>query len=319
MQCGPQLEIKRTFLEFDIHAAMKTVGRGRSFTVGQIQETGSVSFEKAPCKCYESDIDTATSAGSSRSRTPSPDYSRAPSPRNSQTSVSMSSAPPGFFWVPVMAPQVHAQQNVSSDVSIALQARKAEFGSRVAQLTEAALRAEAAMAMVESGARWTRVSAAKQLRAPASQGTHTTIMLRNVPRALTRTMLLAELETQGFAGKFDFVYLPVDFEDSTQCGQNFGHAFINFVCPLFAAQARECFSGFTAWVVKYEKPCDAVWREQCQGLTAHIAKYRNSALMHESVPDENKPVMFVDGIRQPFPSQTQPIQAPKMRRCPANL
>jgi len=228
----------------------------------------------------------------------------------------MPSAPPGFFWVPVMAPQVNAQQNVPSCVSVALQARKAEFGSRVAELTEAALRAEAAMAMVESGARRTRVK--KELRAPASSGTNTTIMLRNVPGALTRTMLLAELETQGFAGKFDFVYLPVDFEDSTQCGQNFGHAFINFVCALSAAQARNSFSGFTAWGVKYEKPCEAVWREQCQGLTAHIEKYRNSALMHESVPDENKPLTFVDGIQRPFPGPKQPIQAPKMRRCPAN-
>jgi len=127
-------------------------------------------------------------------------------------------------------------------------------------------------------------------------------------------MLLAELESQGFAGKFDFVYLPVDFEESNRCGQNFGHAFINFVCPLSAAEAKDSFSGFTAWAVQHEKPCEAIWREQCQGLTAHIQKYRNSAVMHESVPDENKPVMFVDGVRRRFPGPTQPIKAPKTRR-----
>jgi len=320
MQCGPQLEVKRTFLEFDIHAAVKTVGRGRSFTVGQIHETGIERHEQVPYrsrKCNESDIDASTSAGSSRSRTPSPDYFSTQGDNN-QTSVSMSPAQPCFFWVPVMAPQFNAQQNVPSGVSVALQARKAEFGSRVAQLTEAALQAEAAMGMVETGTRRARGSAAQQYRAPAAAGTNTTIMLRNVPRSLNRTMLLAELESQGFAGKFDFVYLPVDFEDTTRCGTNFGHAFVNFVSAQDAARARECFSDFTAWAVQCEKPCEAMWREQCQGLTAHIQKYRNSALMHESVPDENKPVMFVDGVRRPFPGPTQPIKAPKMRRNPAS-
>jgi hypothetical protein len=216
-----------------------------------------------------------------------------------------------------MATQFNAPQNVPTGVSVALQARKAEFGSRVAQLTEAALQAEAAMGVVEQGPRRGRGSAGQQQRVPtAAQGTNTTIMLRNVPRSLTRTQLLAELELQGFASKFDFVYLPVDFDETTRCGQNFGHAFINFVCPHDAARARECFSGFDAWAVDCETPCDAMWREQCQGLNAHIQKYRNSALMHDSVPDENKPVMFVDGVRRPFPGPTQTIKAPKMRRSP---
>jgi hypothetical protein len=317
MQCGPQLEVKRTFLEFDLHSAVKLAGRGRSFSVGQIQEMGMDKHEQATCirslcKLDESDAEvSSTSAGSSRSRTPSPS-----SPRRYDTtdysSISMPSAQPCFFWVPVVATQFSPQQNVASGVNVALQARKAEFGSRVAQLTEAALQAEAAMGAVATGARRSRGSTSpQQHRTP-----NTTIMLRNVPRSLTRTMLLAELESQGFAGKFDFVYLPVDFEDSARCGQNFGHAFVNFVGPHDAARARECFTGFVAWAVECEKPCEALWREQCQGLTAHIQKYRNSALMHESVPDDNKPVVFVDGVRRPFPAPTQSIKAPKMRRSP---
>jgi hypothetical protein len=320
MQCGPQLEIKRTFLEFDIHSAVKIAGRRRAFSVGQIQEM-SFSKHELATKCDEipEEMDTEVSstsagstAGSSRSRTPSPEYSRAASPRNS-----MPSAQPCFFWVPVMATQFNPQQNVPSGLSVALQARKAEFGSSVAQLAEAALQAEAAMGAVETGARRMRGSAShQQHRAPAVRCTNTTIMLRNVPRALTRAMLLAELESQGFAGKFDFVYLPVDFDETTRCGQNFGHAFVNFTYSHDAALARERFAGFSAWAVESEKPCEAMWREQCQGLTAHIQKYRNSALMHESVPDDNKPIMFVDGVRCPFPAPTQPIKAPKMRRSP---
>lgn len=218
-----------------------------------------------------------------------------------------------------MATNFNSQQNAASGVTAALQARKAEFGSSVAQLAEAALQAEAAMGAVENGAWRARGMASHQYQVPPAPCTNTTIMLRNVPRLLTRTMLLAEFESQGFAGKFDFVYLPVDFEESTRCGQNFGHAFVNFVRPCDAARARECFDGFVAWAVECEKPCEAVWREQCQGLAAHIKKYRNSALMHESVPDENKPVMFANGARCPFPAPTQPIKAPKLRRSPPGM
>jgi hypothetical protein len=324
MQCGPQLEIKRTFLEFDIHTAVKVAGRRRAFSVGEMPEV-SIAKHKLATKFDEiqEEIDTevsSTSAGSSRSRTPSPEYSRAASPQRTMEQHSVSMPQPCFFWVPVMAPQF-PQQHVPTGVSVALQARKAEFGSSVAQLAEAALQAEAAMGAVENGGRRMRGSATQQQhRAPAAaRCTNTTIMLRNVPRALTRTMLLAELASQGFAGKFDFVYLPMDFDETTRCGQNFGHAFVNFIYPQDAARARECFSGFAAWAVECEKPCEALWREQCQGLAAHIHKYRNSALMHESVPDENKPTMFVDGVRCAFPAPTQPIKAPKMRRSPPCL
>jgi hypothetical protein len=318
MQCGPQLEVKRTFLEFDLHTAVKTAGRRRAFTVGQIHER-DIEKLKTSTKYDESDTEvSSTSAGSSRSRTPSPNYSRDASPRYSDhNSVSVPPAQPCFFWVPVMAAQFNPQQNVANGLSVALQARKAEFGSSVAQLAEAALQAEAAMGAAENGARRMRGSTShQQHRAPAAACTNTTIMLRDVPRALTRTMLLTELESQGFAGKFDFVYLPVDFDETTRCGQNFGHAFVNFVYPQDAARARECFTGFNTWAVECEKPCEALWREQCQGFAAHIQKYRNSALMHESVPDENKPVVFADGVRCPFPAPTQSIKAPKMRRSP---
>jgi hypothetical protein len=219
-----------------------------------------------------------------------------------------------------MATPFNPQQNVANGVNVALQARKAEFGSSVAQLAEAALQAEAAMGAVESGARRVRGSTShQQHRVPVAPATnsYTTLMLRNLPRSLTRSMLLAELESQGFAGKFDFVYLPVDFDENARCGQNFGHAFVNFVCSYDAARAQECFTGFVGWAVECEKPSEALWREQCQGLTAHIQKYRNSALMHESVPDDNKPVMFVNGVRYPFPAPTQAIKAPKMRRSPS--
>jgi len=220
---------------------------------------------------------------------------------------------PYFYWVPVLASQFNTQQSDARGVNDALQAKKTELGSKVSQLAEAALQAEAAMGVVEHGAwRGRGTSSHQQHQAPVKEqrAISTTIMLRNVPGSLTRTMFLEELESQGFAGKFDFVYLPVGFED----GQNLGHAFVNFVSHQDAAQARESFEGFAAWAVAGEKPCEAVWREHCQGLAAHIKKYRNSAVMHESVPNENKPVLFKGGSQRAFPAATETIKAPKLRR-----
>lgn len=324
MQSGPQLEVKRTFLEFDLHTAVKVAGRRRSFSACQMRGDTLVQAPyKSPCECDESDIEIpSTSAGSSRSRTPSPHYSGhasgGTSPHRTNTLEHMSlSTPmmqPCFFWVPFMA----TQHDFASGVNAVLKAKKAKLGSKVAQLAEAALQAEAAMDAMEIGARRHQGLASSQEH-PASEVEElckTTIMLRNVPRSLTRTMLLSELDSQGFADKFDFVYLPVDFDETTHSRQNFGHAFVNFVCPHDATRARKCFAGFVAWEVDCEKPCETVYREQCQGLTAHIKKYRNSALMHESVLDEKKPIMFADGARCPFPAPTQPIKAPKMRRSP---
>ena len=40
----------------------------------------------------------------------------------------------------------------------------------------------------------------------------TTVMLRNVPNNYTREMFLTLLDDHGFAGRYDFVYLPCDFK-----------------------------------------------------------------------------------------------------------
>ena len=47
---------------------------------------------------------------------------------------------------------------------------------------------------------------------PARQtADRTTVMLRNIPNNYTREMFLALLDDNGFAGRYDFVYLPCDF------------------------------------------------------------------------------------------------------------
>jgi len=59
----------------------------------------------------------------------------------------------------------------------------------------------------------------------STRGSVTTLMIRNLPREVTQSDLLQELDTSGFAERYDFAYLPSSFEELA--GK--GYAFVNFV------------------------------------------------------------------------------------------
>lgn len=56
----------------------------------------------------------------------------------------------------------------------------------------------------------------------------TTIMIKNIPNKYDQISLLREININHM-GKYDFLYLPIDFKNNA----NVGYAFINFVHPLF--------------------------------------------------------------------------------------
>lgn len=146
---------------------------------------------------------------------------------------------------------------------------------------------------------------------PAGSGLNTTVMIRNLPVGLTRSILLELLDSQGFAGRYDFAYLPVNFD--TLIGLS--HAFVNMVTPADAERLREHMEGFTNWPVPSDAVCHVVWNDKHQGLAALAERYRNSPVMHESVPDECKPAIIVNGRRVAFPPPTQKVKAPRIGKA----
>jgi len=139
------------------------------------------------------------------------------------------------------------------------------------------------------------------------QEQRTTVMMRNLPNNYTREMLLALLDEAGFAGRYNFIYFPIDFRTHAALG----YCFLNMVTSEDAEALFRRFDGFGSWSIPSRKRCVVSWSEPRQGLETYIARYRNSPLMHASVPDSYRPVLFSDGLRVPFPAPTKKIKPPR--------
>lgn len=144
-----------------------------------------------------------------------------------------------------------------------------------------------------------------------SENARTTVMLRNLPNNYTRNMLADLFACEGFGSAYNFLYLPIDFKTQSALG----YAFINFSHPAAALQFWNVFDGYSNWAVPTRKASIVRWCEPNQGLELHIERYRNSPVMHDSVPDNFKPVLLENGIRMPFPPPTKAIRAPRARDC----
>lgn len=135
----------------------------------------------------------------------------------------------------------------------------------------------------------------------------TTVMMRNLPNNFTRQLLIELMDAEGYAGRYNFVYLPIDLK--TMVG--LGYAFIDLVSHEDALSFSSHFHLTQKWTMKSDKICVVNWSDSLQGLEEHVERYRNSPVMHEEVPDECKPVLFKNGERIDFPEPTKRLRAPR--------
>lgn len=108
----------------------------------------------------------------------------------------------------------------------------------------------------------------------------TTVMLRNIPNKYTREWLLRALHNAGFTGMFDFLYLPIDFEN--RC--NVGYAFINFTSVTARLRFEDLFHGRSVQDclpgLNSSKIVD-VSRAVVQGFKENVARLRGSPIMRQ--------------------------------------
>lgn len=116
------------------------------------------------------------------------------------------------------------------------------------------------------------------------------------------------MDAEGYTGSFDFIFLQIDLHTKLNCG----HALINFPLPDVAEAFCENFTGFNQWLGPSDNACQIAWNDALHGLDDHIARYRNSPVMHKSIPDEYKPLLYYGSLRAPFPPATKKIRAPRL-------
>lgn len=137
----------------------------------------------------------------------------------------------------------------------------------------------------------------------------TSIVLKNLPFVCPNTMIVDLLDSFGLRAQYDFVYAPTNFK----VWESYGYAFVNMADHESAKTAIKLLNGYDAWATSERLPLDVTWCESHQGLSAHVERYRSSPVMHSSVADCFKPLLFSEGRRVTFPKPTKHIKAPKCR------
>lgn len=141
----------------------------------------------------------------------------------------------------------------------------------------------------------------------------TTVMLRNIPNRVDQRMLKQFLDGTSF-GKYDFLYLRIDFTNNS----NVGYGFVNFADPASIIEFVERRVG-NSWGLFGSTKRVEVSYAAVQGQDCLIQKFRNSSVMLEH--PSFRPLIFypksshLQGQPQPFP---EPDNDSKMRRSVAN-
>eukprot|EP00933_Yihiella_yeosuensis_P006502 TRINITY_DN111206_c0_g1_i1.p1 TRINITY_DN111206_c0_g1~~TRINITY_DN111206_c0_g1_i1.p1 ORF type:complete len:282 (-),score=58.95 TRINITY_DN111206_c0_g1_i1:108-953(-) len=147
----------------------------------------------------------------------------------------------------------------------------------------------------------TTVPKKKNLQTDDNDGPETTVMLRNIPNKFTQSQLLEEIDAEGFAGLYDFFYLPMDLRNKA----NVGYAFMNFLMEEDAGRFREVFEGHQFGRFRSQKVA-SVSPAHVQGLAKNLAQLQKKAVL-QNTDEQYRPVIFRDGVRIDFDQALEEI------------
>ncbi|DAA79513.1 TPA_exp: putative Meiosis protein MEI2 [Trichophyton benhamiae CBS 112371] len=141
----------------------------------------------------------------------------------------------------------------------------------------------------------------------------TTIMLRNIPNKIDQAML-KDIVDETSHGKYDFMYLRIDFANNC----NVGYAFINFEDPIDIIDFAKARAG-RSWNCFNSDKVAEISYATIQGKDCLVQKFRNSSVMLEH--PSFRPKIFhtgtgpMAGTEDHFPGPDNPS---KMRRSVEN-
>lgn len=105
----------------------------------------------------------------------------------------------------------------------------------------------------------------------------TCIMIKNLPNKVRQEVILEEIDEK-HKGKYNFFYMPIDFQNDNA---NMGYAFINFINPLFILEFYKQFNR-KRWVVKYNSQKQTELKYgKIQGLVNLTEHFRASSVMKQ--------------------------------------
>lgn len=131
----------------------------------------------------------------------------------------------------------------------------------------------------------------------------TTMMLRNIPNKYTQSDLLEEIDAAGFAGTYDFAYLPMDIQNHT----NVSYAFINFVADAHASRFHGTFSE-RRFQTHQSRKISGVSAAHMQGLDANVLHFATKAVTH-SKKSLYRPVIVRGGKHLDFDEAVAEVTA----------
>lgn len=144
-----------------------------------------------------------------------------------------------------------------------------------------------AIAVKATPAKAVRIKVAASDKAVAASGgtlsseDFTTIMIRNLPVRLTQQRLMQELADTGFAGAFDFCYMPFCFNS----GEGKGFAFVNFITPPLARVFMSAWRGVRPFGIGASEQALNISYGALQGLDANIARWDSARMRRVKNPE----------------------------------